>query len=250
MLQAVAAAHPNYQVRLVVGSDIVADGEIQRWRNYEKLAGGVPADRGPADGLRGGEQLRAAGGEQHGGARLAGGPDNPAAREGLAAAVPAVVLERLHAGTRGHVWLIGHGNVARHAEAWLMARGWTSTLISARGLVDGSEELPGMASRPNAAASGPVSRVPKVIWILCKDQHLGAVAQALAGCGLRPVPVLHAAGSQPAREGLAPLVAAGFPVGTLHPICSLRRELPRGACWIAPASGSRATRRRASWRCG
>lgn len=85
-----------------------------------------------------------------------------------------------------------------------------------------------MASRPSTAASGPVSRVPAAIWIVCKDPYIGAVARALAACGLRPVPVFQAAGSQPAHVGLAPLVAAGFPVASLHPICSLRAELPLG----------------------
>ncbi len=228
MLRAVQAQHPEHRVRLVVGSDIVAEGEIQRWRNYDKLAAEFQPIVVPRMGYAEASSCALPEVSSSAVRGWLAAPDNPAAREGLAAAVPAVVLERLHAGTRGHVWLIGHGNVAKHAEAWLMARGWTSTMISARGLIDGSEELPGMASRPNAAASGPVSRVPKVIWIVCKDPFIGAVAQALAGFGLRPVPVLHAAGSQPAREGLAPLVAAGFPVGTLHPICSLRRELPEG----------------------
>ena len=228
LLQAVAAAYPRYSVRLVVGSDIVADGEIQRWRNYERLTAEFRPIVVPRMGYADPNSCALPEVSSTAVRGWLAAPDNPAARAGLEAAVPAAVLQRLREGTRGHVWLIGHGNVASHAEGWLLARGWTSTAISARGLIDGSEELPGMASRPSAAASGPVSRVPKAIWILCRDQHLGAVAQALAGCGLRPVPVLHAAGSLPAREGLAPLVAAGFPVGTLHPICSLRTELPHG----------------------
>ena len=228
MLCAVQAEHPEFKVRLVVGSDIVADGEIQRWRNYDRLAAEFSPIVVPRMGYAEASSCALPEVSSTAVRGWLAARDNPAARAGLEAAVPAAVLERLHAGTRGHVWLVGHGHVARHAEAWLMARGWTSTLISARGLIDGSEELPGMASRPNAAASGPVSRVPKVIWILCQDRYIGAVAKALASFGLRPVPVLHAAGSQPAHEGLAPLVAAGFPVGTLHPICSLRQELPAG----------------------
>jgi nicotinate (nicotinamide) nucleotide adenylyltransferase len=228
LLQAIAAANPNYQVRLVVGSDIVADGEIQRWRNHEQLQAEFRPIVVPRMGYAEASSCALPEVSSTSVRGWLAAPDNPAARAGLEAAVPASVLARLREGIRGHVWLIGHGHVASHAEGWLLARGWTSTLISARGLVDGSEELPGMASRPSAAASGPVSRVPKAIWILCRDQHLGAVAKAVAGCGLRPVPVLHAAGSQPASEGLAPLAAAGFPVGTLHPICSLRKEQPHG----------------------
>ena len=228
LLTAIQAAYPAYCVRLVVGSDIVADGEIERWRNYEQLAAEFKPIVVPRMGYA---EASSCALPEVSSTTVRGwmaAPDNPAAREGLEAAVPAVVLARIREGVRGHVWLIGRGHVASHAETWLASKGWTSTVISARGLIDGTAELPGMASRPNAVASGPVSRVPKAIWILCKDPHLGAVAQAIAGCGLRPVPVLHAAGSQPAHEGLAPLVAAGFPVGTLHPICSLRRELPRG----------------------
>lgn len=228
MLRAVQAQHPDYGVRLVIGSDIVAEGEIERWRHYKELAAEFRPIVVPRMGYAEASSCALPEVSSTAVRGWLASPDNPSAREGLAAAVPAVVLERLHAGTRGHVWLIGHGNVARHAEEWLMARGWTSTMISARGLVEGSEELPGMASRPNSAASGPVSRVPKGIWIVCKDPFIGAVAQALAKCGLRPVPVLHAAGSVVAREGLAPLVAAGFPVGTMHPISSLRRELANG----------------------
>ena len=228
LLQAIAAANPNYQVRLVVGSDIVADGEIQRWRNQEQLQTEFRPIVVPRMGYAEASSCALPEVSSTSVRGWLAAPDNPAARAGLEAAVPASVLARLREGIRGHVWLIGHGHVASHAEGWLLARGWTSTLISARGLVDGTEELPGMASRPSAAASGPVSRVPKAIWILCRDQHLGAVAEAVAGCGLRPVPVLHAAGSQPASEGLAPLAAAGFPVGTLHPICSLRKEQPHG----------------------
>ena len=228
LLVAIAAAHPAYRVRLVVGSDIVADGEIERWQNYDKLAAEFTPIVVPRMGYA---EASSCALPEVSSTTVRGwmaSPDNPAAREGLETAVPAAVLARIHEGVRGHVWLIGHGHVASHAEAWLADRGWTSTMISARGLVDGTAELPGMASRPSAVASGPVSRVPNAIWILCKDTYIVAVAQAVAGCGLRPVPVLHAAGSQPAHEGLAPLARAGFPVGTLHPICSLRKELPRG----------------------
>jgi nicotinate-nucleotide adenylyltransferase len=228
LLTAIAAAHPKYRVRLVVGSDIVADGEIKRWRNYEQLAAEFSPIVVPRMGYAEASSCALPEVSSTAVRGWMAAPDNPAAREGLETAVPAAVLARIREGVRGHVWLIGHGHVASHAEAWLADRGWTSTLISARGLIDGTAELPGMASQPNEVASGPVSRVPSAIWILCKDTYIAAVAQAIAGCGLRPVPVLHAAGSRPAHECLAPLARAGFPVGTLHPICSLRKELRRG----------------------
>ena len=228
MLRAVAAEHPEHSVRLVVGSDIVAEGGMKRWANYERLVAEFRPIVVPRMGYADAQSCALPEVSSSAVRGWLAAPDNPAAREGLDAAVPAAVLARLREGVRGHVWLIGRGHVASHAERWLMARGWTSTVVSARGLIDGSEELPGMASRPNTAASGPVSRVPTAIWIVCRDPVIPAVAQALAGCGLRPVPVLQAAGSQPAHVGLAPLAAAGFPVGSLHPICSLREELPRG----------------------
>jgi predicted short-subunit dehydrogenase-like oxidoreductase (DUF2520 family) len=44
------------------------------------------------------------------------------------------------------------------------------------------------------------------------------------------VPVLHGAGARQAEDVLAPLRRQGHPVGTLHPICSLRSERP----WPSP----------------
>lgn len=223
LLRAVQAEHPEHRVRLVIGSDIT-ETELSKWQDVAKLKQEFPPIVVPRMGYA---DPRSCALPEISSTAVRGWllSDSPAAHASLDAAVPAAVLQRLRAPVRGHVWLIGHGNVASHAAAWLHARGWTSTLIGARGLLTGSEELPGMSS--SRAASGPISRVPKAIWLLCQDPQLGAVAEVLARCGLRPVPVLHAAGSLPAREALAPLVAAGFPVGTLHPICSLRREVPR-----------------------
>jgi nicotinate (nicotinamide) nucleotide adenylyltransferase len=226
LLCAVQAEHPTYRVRLVVGSDI--DSEIKRWHNYDRLVAAFPPIVVPRMGYADPKQCALPEISSTAVRGWLASPDNPAARAALEATVPAPVLERLRAGHRGHIWLIGHGNVTAHAESWLYSRGWTSTVIGARGLLTGTEELPGMASRQDTA-SGPIPRVPKAIWILCQDPQLGAVAATLAGIGLRPVPVLHAAGALPAREALAPLARAGFPVGTLHPIVSLRKEVPAGA---------------------
>lgn len=222
LLRAVQAEHPGHRVRLVIGSDI-SETELGKWQDITRLRAEFPPIVVPRMGYADPKTCAL---PEISSTAVRGWllSDSPSAHASLDATVPAAVLQRLRAPVRGHVWLIGHGNVASHAGPWLHARGWTSTQISARGLITGSEALPGMSS--SRAASGPISRVPRAIWLLCQDPQLGAVAEVLARCGLRPVPVLHAAGSLPAREALAPLVAAGFPVGTLHPICSLRREVP------------------------
>jgi len=224
LLRAVQAEYPDHRVRLVIGSDI-SDAELRKWKDSAALIAEFPPIVVPRMGYADPKSCAL---PEISSTAIRGWllSDSPAALASLDAAVPAAVLQRLRAGVRGHVWLVGHGHVASHVTSWLHERGWTSTQLSAHGLIDGTEEIPGMGSR--TAASGPISRVPKAIWLLCQDPQLGPVAAALAACGLRPVPVLHAAGSLPARDALAPLVAAGFPVGTLHPICSLRREVPRG----------------------
>jgi len=224
LLRAVQAEHPDYRVRLVIGSDI-SDAELRKWHDHAALIAEFPPIVVPRMGYADPKSCAL---PEISSTAVRGWllSDSPAAHASLDAAVPAVVLQRLRAGVRGHVWIVGHGHVAGHAASWLHARGWTSTQLSAHGLITGSEDLPGIGTR--AAASGPISRVPKAIWLLCQDPQLPLVAAALAGCGLRPVPVLHAAGALPARDALGPLVAANFPVGTLHPICSLRREVARG----------------------
>lgn len=224
LLRAVQAEHPDHRVRLVIGSDI-SDAELRKWHDHAALLAEFPPIVVPRMGYA--DPKSCALPEISSTAvRSWLLSDSPAAHASLEAAVPAAVLQRLRGGVRGHVWLVGHGHVASHAASWLHARGWTSTQLGAHGLITGSEDIPGMGSR--SAASGPISRVPKAIWLLCQDPQLPLVAAALAACGLRPVPVLHAAGALPARDVLAPLVAANFPVGTLHPICSLRSEVPRG----------------------
>ncbi len=140
--------------------------------------------------------------------------DAPEAREALAAAVPAAVLHRLRHGHAGHAWLVGRGHVAAHAAPWLAERGWTTAIVGGRELVEGTGPLP--------------ARAPDAIWLLCQDPALPAAAAALVRRGVTAAPVLHAAGALPAAVALAPLAAAGAPVGTLHPICSLRAGQPRG----------------------
>jgi predicted short-subunit dehydrogenase-like oxidoreductase (DUF2520 family) len=62
--------------------------------------------------------------------------------------------------------------------------------------------------------------------LLVEDRAIASVAQVCVGSIPPGTPVLHAAGPFLAADVLRPLQAAGHPVGTLHPICSLRRERP------------------------
>lgn len=219
LLRAVAEEHPGFAVRLVVGSDIVVRGELERWHRAAEIAAEFSPIVVPRVGFADADDcalpeisstaVRA---------WLAAG-DDPAAQEALTMAVPAAVLRRLRAGRVGHVWLLGRGNVSAHAEPWLRERGWSTAIGSARDLIEGTGELP--------------EGTPDAIWLLGQDRRLGAMAAALVARGAPRVPVLHAAGAVVAREGLAAAAAAGHPVGTLHPICSLRRERPHsrmGSC--------------------
>lgn len=218
LLRAVAAEHPGHRVRLVVGSDIVESGETERWHRW----GLVQAEFDPIVVPRAGHappghaalpeisssQVRA----------WLDAPDAEGAREGLAAAVPAVV-RRMLVGGQGTVHLVGHGNVAVHAKTWLAERGFRVVVTGARALVAGEAQL------ELAAGEG--------VWLLARDPDLPALAGALSAHDLDAavrgrVPVLHGAGALPARSGLATLADAGHPVGTLHPICSLRCERPEG----------------------
>lgn len=214
LLQAVAAEHPGCQVRLVVGSDIVVRGELERWHRYADIAAEFTPIVVPRMGFS--DPGRCVLPEVSSTAVrtwLAAG-DDAEARASLAAAVPAAVLHRLRCGRRGHAWLIGQGNVAAHAAPWLAERGWSTATASARALAEGTCALPAGA--------------PDAIWVLCHDYALPGVAAGLLARGAPRTPTLHAAGALPAAEALAPLAAVGWPVGTLHPICSLRRELSRG----------------------
>ena len=218
LLNAVAARWPQWTVRLCVGSDIVMSGETERWHRWNAIV----ADFAPIEVPRMGwsppgeaalpqvssTEVRALMAELR-----AGGAGAEAARAGLAQRVPARVaaaLERWVAEDEPQLWLVGRGHVASHVAPWLRDRGYAPRLLAARAQLDGSEALP--EGRPAG------------VWLLAQDAGLPALAEALRGRLPAGVPVLHAAGAHPARELLAPLRAAGHPVGTLHPICSLRKE--------------------------
>ena len=219
LLEACAARYPEYRVRLVVGSDIVRSGETDRWHRWDVIAERfepivVPragwSDAGAATlpevsstAVRGQiERLRA------------GGEDARDARAALATMVPSAVaaaIEHWIEQDELPVWVIGNGHVAAHVVPWLRDRGFAVAQLSARGLLaDARQSLP--------------ERSPAGVWLLCRDEGLEAVASALVGRLPPGTPVLHASGARRAADVLAPLEAAGHPVGTLHPICSLRSE--------------------------
>jgi nicotinate (nicotinamide) nucleotide adenylyltransferase len=208
LLEAVAAAEPDWDVRLVVGSDIVDSGETQRWHRWDRIVEAFSPIVVPRAGHAPAEQC------------VLPEVSSTAVREALAQSqwdtlaswVPAQVLARLREPVLGTVWIVGQGNVAAHAGPWLRALGWSVVPLAGRS-VTGS-------LREDLAE-------PDAVWVLVSDPSITEVAERLADSGRLPsqVPVLHGAGAALAREALAPLADAGHPVGTLHPICSLRAEL-------------------------
>lgn len=222
LLEAVAARHPGAQVRLVLGSDIVALGEVRKWHRWDEIerrfnplvvprAGYAEADSCCLPAISSTKVREAVASGAWGQVRQW---------------VPAEVAQLLRAAEAGaplRVLQIGaQGNVASHATTWLRERGCDVQVVSARALLDGD---------PLCALDA--SFVPDLVWCVVRDAALSAVgcalAQALPQMGSHP-PVVHASGPLRAREVFAPLVARGLAVGSLHPICAMRRELT----WPSP----------------
>lgn len=207
LLDAVAAEHPGASVRLVIGSDIVRRGETQRWHRWDEIesryAPLVVPRSGYADSADcvlpevSSSDVRAA---------VARGDWDAVTRR-----VPRAVAELLQTPERGELWVIGQGHVARHAEPWLVERGYRVQRVSGRSVTAGTVTWP--------------TGVPKAVWILTSDQAIASVAQALADAAVVPagVPVFHGAGARSGAALLSPLQPR-HPVGSLHPICALRRE--------------------------
>ncbi len=208
LLDAVAQQYPSARVRLVIGSDIVARGETERWHRWDR----IEADYDPLIVPRSGyataadcalpevssSDVRRAVAEQD--------------WEAVRRRVPRAVADQLEAGERGRVWIIGRGHVARHAEPWLLERGHRVSSVSGHGVVDGTAPWP--------------SDPPQGVWVLTSDGAVSPVAEALARADVLPsgTPVFHGAGARTGRALLKPLADGGYPVGSLHPICALRRE--------------------------
>ena len=222
LLEALEARFPDERIRLVVGSDITSSGETERWHRWDQICArfeplvvaragwsepgeaALPevsstAVRATLDALRAGEI------------------DPQQAALALAQRVPAAVVEALLSWVADEapcVWVVGHGHVAAHVVPLLHDRGLEVEQLGARALC--SDAPPSLPDEP-----------PAGVYLLCRDAALESVAAALVGRLPAGVPVLHAAGARLASVALAPLAAAGHPVGTLHPICSMRSELPR-----------------------
>ncbi|MCA9691683.1 MAG: DUF2520 domain-containing protein [Myxococcales bacterium] len=221
LLDALAREHPDYQVRLSFGTDILEG--FTRWHAHERIRDEyapiiVPrAGHGDADPCALPEVSSTAVRGWLATVREGIG-DVSEARYRLSHAVPASVLELLDQPAGPALWIVGSGHVATHAHDWLHDRGRETVALRARDFVEADVVLPGAR--------------PAGIWVLCRDPALPAVAaglaRALARAGHDGVPTLHGAGAIIARSdaGLAALARAGHPVGTLHPICSVRGELP------------------------
>ena len=213
LLEAVARSSPHARVRLVIGSDIIESKETERWHRW----GEISERFDPIVVPRGGHSSSALALPEISSAQVQRAllNDGEAARALLESAVPPAVLAQLRdPPTRGSLLLIGTGNVATHAERWLRERGWGVHVVSGEAFGAGD------AGIPASAVDG--------VWVLVGDPHLPSIARRLIAAGLDArTPVLHGAGAVVANsdDGLAALHARGTPVGTLHPICALRREV-------------------------
>lgn len=209
LLEAVAAAHPSSRVRLVIGSDIVQRGEVSRWHRWDEIERRFSPLVVPRAGYA--DAQRCALPEVSSTAVR----DALAARDwdAVGALVPAAVVERMRTPPTESLLIVGDGNAAAHAEPWLCERGFDVTVMSGRAVANGA--LPPVETR----FSG--------VWILAADPAISAVAAGLRTLELsRQTPILHGAGGRLASDVLAPCKALGHPVGVLHPICALRKELP------------------------
>lgn len=207
LLDAVAEQHRGATVRLVIGSDIVRRGETQRWHRWDEIDSRYSPLVVPRAGFAeaadcvlpevSSSEVRAA---------VTRGDWDAVQRR-----VPRAVAELLRTPDRGEIWVIGRGHVARHAEPWLLERGYRVVTVSGRAVTGGSVTWP--------------PGTPKAVWILTSDDAIASVAQALAAAEVLPagVPVFHGAGARSAGALLGALQPR-HPVGSLHPICALRRE--------------------------
>lgn len=225
LLDALAKKHPGFQVRPIIGTDITARNELQKWHGYERLVTQYPPIVVPRAGYAD-PSLCALPEVSSTDIRrwthaVNTGKSDADTRERLAAAVPQAVLDiLLRGGHRGEIWVVGRGHVASHAHTWLAGNGFRTRSVSAREVSEGHPTCP--------------DTPPGGLWLLCRDADLPKVSSGVTRLlGPRPrgkIPVLHAAGAIHARseEGLKNLADDGHPVGTLHPICSLRSECSQG----------------------
>lgn len=218
LLEALAARLPGVRLRLVVGSDLAtaeARARYHRWDDIEARFDPIVVPRsgegetGPIPGISS-TRIRHA---------LARGDFETVARW-----VPRPVYDHLRRSRHDWILLVGRGHVGTHVEPWLVERGFGVKVLRARAWGD-------YGTVARTAARHP----PAGVYVTVADRALPEVARRLAeafeAAGVsRQVPVLHAAGALRARSdgALGAVAERGHPVGTLHPICSLRRERPWG----------------------
>ncbi len=207
LLDAVAAQHPGSEVRLVIGSDIVCRGETQRWHRWEDIESRYSPLVVPRTGYAESADCVLP--------EVSSSDVRDAVSRGdwdaVGRRVPRAVAELLRTPDQGDLWVIGNGHVARHAEPWLVERGYRVQRVSGRAVTAGKVTWP--------------AQTPVAVWILTSDNAIEPVAQALADAAVLPagVPVFHGAGARSSAALLGPL-RPRHPVGSLHPICALRRE--------------------------
>ncbi len=231
LLDAVALAHPDDAVRLVVGSDIVRSGQTHAWHRWDEIERKYP----PIVVPRAGWSEAACTLPEVSSTAVRGWIDQGTeeAWQQVAAAVPAAVVAMLRA-RAAPIWIVGRGHVAAHLEPWLQAKGHPVVVVSGRGLVDGSVSL-------------PESPVPAAIWIAVRDIGIEEVARSLVGRIAPETIVVHAAGARRSEDVLAPLRRAGHAVGSLHPAASMRSGWVRADVLDGAAFGIEGDPRAVAW---
>lgn len=213
LLEAVVRAFPSVRVRLVVGGDIIESGETARWHRWGEIERRFDPIVIPRAGH--GEGTCALPEISSREVRAALNRDDAEASAFVEASVPAAVRRQLDPPAKPRsLLLVGRGNVATHAERWLREAGWLVQTVGGRAFANGEVSVP----------SGTLDGV----WVLVGDPHIPVIAARLAREALDVnVPVLHGAGAIRAdsEAALSSVRANGNPVGTLHPICALRREV-------------------------
>ena len=213
LLESVSLRWPAHEIRLVIGSDLVEGSQASRWHRWSEIERRFSPIVVPRRVARDEPGLLPAISSTLIRSWLARAPD-PSAVSELERHVPAIVLERLlERASPKPITVVGRGHAGVRITQWLGSRGFAPTSQSSRAIMADPSRL---AIAPGCAA----------IWLLCSDDQLENMAAAIAGTPPLPagLPVLSGSGSRVARQVLAPVVDAGHPVGTLHPICSLRRE--------------------------
>jgi len=207
LLDAVAEQHLGAEVRLVIGSDIVRRGETRRWHAWDEIEARYRPLVVPRAGYADAVECALP--------EVSSSDVRDAAARGdwdaVGRRVPRAVAALMQVPDRGDVWVIGHGHVARHAEPWLVERGHSVSRVSGHAVVDRTVTWPETA--------------PVAVWVLTSDAAIAEVATALAEARVVPagVPVFHGAGAR-ASGALLGALRPTHPVGSLHPICALRRE--------------------------